>query len=236
MADPQRLNSLDRFRKQPGRLVLEEHSHCEVPAGCGGVVLRWRNPLAALHVTVRLYAPVQAVCFLDGQELQTGRIDLVPGPHVVAVVLEHVERDLIGGLLMFAATYDPKEYQRHLPAEVEEAPLTVLSESDGTWKFTLDPPPDDWTALAFDDRDWPALIRTSTPRHKSGDFGAGQLYYCEKAGATCLKLPEPEVGQIPWWRKLLGARPGKRMPPGPGNLWIRKTFEIPVPRLRAAQP
>jgi hypothetical protein len=38
------LNSLDRFRKHPGQLVLEEHGHCEVPAGCGGVVLRWRNP------------------------------------------------------------------------------------------------------------------------------------------------------------------------------------------------
>jgi hypothetical protein len=44
MSGEQRLNSLDRFRKQPGRLVLEEHSHCQVPAGCGGGVLRRRNP------------------------------------------------------------------------------------------------------------------------------------------------------------------------------------------------
>ena len=29
----QRLNSLDRFRKQPGKLILEEHGSCEVPAG-----------------------------------------------------------------------------------------------------------------------------------------------------------------------------------------------------------
>src|SRR5271166_5805199 len=148
----QRLNSLDRFRKQPGRLVLEEHSHCEVPAGCGGVVLRWRNPQSALHVTVRLYAPVKAVCCLDGEEVQTGRIDLVPGPHVAAVFLENVE--LSGGLLMFAATHDPKEYQRLRPADVEEAPLKVLSADDGTWKFTIEHPLDGWTALAFDDRDW----------------------------------------------------------------------------------
>src|SRR5947199_1939086 len=104
MSDQQQLNSVERFRKQPGRLVLEEHSHCEVPAGCGGVVLRWRNPLAALPVTVHLYAPVKPVCFLDGDELQTGRIDLVPGRHVAAVLLDNV--DLSAGLLMFAATHD----------------------------------------------------------------------------------------------------------------------------------
>jgi hypothetical protein len=236
MADPQRLNSLDRFRKQPGRLVLEEHGHCEVPAGCGGVVLRWRNPHAGLPVTIHLYAPVQAVCFLDGEQLQTGRVDLVPGPHVLAVFLEHVELDLVDGLLMFAATYDPKEYQQRPPAEVEEAPLKVLSAGDGTWKFTLQQPPDDWTALAFDDRDWPALVKSKTPQVKPGEFGAGQHYYCTTAGAACLRLPEPDGDPVPWWRRLLGDRPEKYLPPGPGNVWIRKPFEIPIPRLRDAQP
>ena len=38
-----RINTLSRYRGRPPRLVLEEHNHCEVPAGCGGVVLRWRN-------------------------------------------------------------------------------------------------------------------------------------------------------------------------------------------------
>ena len=32
-----RLNTLNRFRKHSPRLLLEEYSHCEVPAGCGGV-------------------------------------------------------------------------------------------------------------------------------------------------------------------------------------------------------
>jgi hypothetical protein len=35
-----RLNSLSRYTKRSPEYVLEEHSHCEVPAGCGGVVLR----------------------------------------------------------------------------------------------------------------------------------------------------------------------------------------------------
>ena len=43
-----RLNSLDQFRKQSSRLVLEEHSHCEVPAGYLGMqaeffVIEFRN-------------------------------------------------------------------------------------------------------------------------------------------------------------------------------------------------
>jgi hypothetical protein len=152
MADQQRLNSLDRFRKRPGRLVLEEHGHCEVPAGCGGVVLRWRNPAAAVPVTVHLYTPVKATCWIDGAEPQTSRVDLAPGPHAVAFALEQVDL-LADYLLLFAAVHDPKE-RRDQPADVSERPVKVLTAADGTWKFRLDPPPSDaWTAAAFDDRD-----------------------------------------------------------------------------------
>src|SRR5262245_22835845 len=109
----QRLHSLDRFRKQPGRLVLEQFSHCEVPAGCGGVVLRWRNPNAALPVMVHLYAPVRVACHVDGSQLASARTDLAPGRHVVTFCIKDV--DLSAGLLMFAATHDPKELQVSAP-------------------------------------------------------------------------------------------------------------------------
>ena len=66
MADEQRLNSVDRFRKKSERLVLEEHGHCEVPAGCGGVVLRWRTePEAAALAFAETYEAKRA----DLQEL-----------------------------------------------------------------------------------------------------------------------------------------------------------------------
>src|SRR5215212_3654195 len=100
----QELNSLSRFRKQPGKLVLEEHSHCEVPAGCGGVVLRWRNPQATIPLTLYLYTPRPSASFLDGAELNVARVTIAPGDHVIAVVLEAI--DLSGGLLMFAGRYD----------------------------------------------------------------------------------------------------------------------------------
>src|SRR5690348_5265123 len=102
MADEQRLNSIDRFRKQSDRLVLEAHGHCEVPAGCGGVILRWRNPNALQSAVLSFYAPVRADLFLDGQPPGRGRVDLTVGRHVLAVALENV--NLSAGLLLFAAT------------------------------------------------------------------------------------------------------------------------------------
>src|SRR5947209_16619792 len=132
MSGEQRLNSLDRFRKQPGRLVLEEHGHCEVPAGCGGVVLRWRNPFAALPLTVHLYSPAEVTWLVDGNKPPTARVDLAPGTHVFGFVIANA--DLSGGLLMCAAVYDPKRNQATPPAAVRESPLKVLTAADGTWK------------------------------------------------------------------------------------------------------
>lgn len=85
MAEKQELNSLNRFRKQSAKLVLEEHGHCEVPAGCGGVILRWRNPLVSRTVRVFCYTPNEAKLFMDGEELERGLTDLAIGPHLLCV-------------------------------------------------------------------------------------------------------------------------------------------------------
>ncbi len=50
-----RLNSIDRYVKRSPHFVLEEHGHCEVPAGCGGVVLRWLNPATTVPVRLELW-------------------------------------------------------------------------------------------------------------------------------------------------------------------------------------
>jgi hypothetical protein len=231
MADKQRLNSVERFRKKPERLVLEEHSHCEVPAGCGGVVLRWRNPTAVLPVTVHLYTPVKAICLLDGRKPETMRIDLAPGTHVVAVHIWDV--DLSAGLVMFSATHDPKGYQDQLPAGVVERPMKVVSAADGTWKFTLVAPPDDWAALAFDDGAWAALVRIPTPNLERGDHGSYQARACADQGAACLGLPIPSAKKklSSWWQRFLGRVPSSDAPPR-GGVWIRKVFEVPAPEHR----
>src|SRR5512146_292422 len=82
--DDLRLNALSRYSKHSSEYVLEVHSHCEVPAGCGGVVLRWRNPRDAIPVEIRAYTAGDAQCFLDGSPPTSAR-PLVPyGEHVLA--------------------------------------------------------------------------------------------------------------------------------------------------------
>jgi hypothetical protein len=231
MADGQDLNSLSRFRKQPGRLVLEEYSHCEVPAGCGGVVLRWRNPLTAVPILLYLYTPVPAACFLDQAEVRTGRADLSPGRHVVGLALENA--DLSAGLVLFAAVRQPTRAEGDSPDPAVEAAVRVLTADDGTWKGTLRRPANlDWLPPDFDDRDWLVLTRTPLSQPESGAAGAFRYGECVRRGAECLGLPSParaeEAGS--WWQRLLGlgaAPPPSR--PVTANVWIRKVFDIPPP-------
>ena len=212
MSDEPRLNSLDRFRKHPGRLVLEAYSHCEVPAGCGGAVLRWRNPLEAVPLVIHLYTPVATPCFLDGAELQTGLINLTPGPHVVAVALAGV--DLSAGLLMFAALHEPRSVKRKGSGPPVEQPVTVLSAGDGTWKFTLTAPADDgWKSAAFADSTWGTLVAVNIPQPEWKQYGALEHHGCTYRKAGGLGLPNPP-------------KRGKR-----GNVWVRKVFEVPAPRI-----
>jgi len=188
------------------RLVLEEHGHCEVPAGCGGVVLRWRNPLATVSVALYLYTPVEAECRLDAAAIQSGHIDLSPGWHVLTVALAKVS--LAGPLLMFVADHDPKKYQQLRPAAVAERPFKVVSLADGTWKFSTQPPPEGWAAPDFDDGAWPALAEVVTPKLTWQEHGSWQCHECTRQGAACL-----------------GRAGGSRK----GRVWVRKVFAIPGP-------
>jgi len=213
MSDEQQLNSLSRFRKQSGRLVLEEHSHCEVPAGCGGVVLRWRNPYAALPVSIHIYSAAPATCSFDGVEVQIGRMDLAIGLHVLALAIETV--DLSAGLISFVLRHEPKDYQRGKTAQTVDRPLNVLSAADGSWKYSLSIPAVEWTSVSFDDRDWQGLTRTSPPMLKQSDEGYYASRRCFELGAVCLGLPS-----------------GKH--PKRGKVWIRKVFEVSAPEERPA--
>jgi hypothetical protein len=206
MADEQQLNSLNLFRKRSDRLVLEEHSHCEIPAGCGGVVLRWRNPLAALPLSIHLYTRARGTCWIDGTEVQLGRLDLAPGRHVLTVAIEEEERR--GGLILFAAYHDPQEYSGRPKPPRGRGVRKVLTTSDGSWKYTLAAPPAEWTSLAFEDQSWPALVPAATPKLQSSDDGGYACRRCVELGAACLGLP-----------------PGPH--PKRGAVWIRKVFEIP---------
>jgi len=80
-----RLNSFDRFTKTSPRLLLEEHAHCEVPAGCGGVVLRWINPATGLPVLLDVFNPSHATLAIDGVAVTHSSLLLAPGRHVLSL-------------------------------------------------------------------------------------------------------------------------------------------------------
>ena len=65
-AEALRINKLHRFAKHSPRLVLHEYSHCEVPAGCGGVVLRWLDPATGRPCVIELGSvDLRACVWLD---------------------------------------------------------------------------------------------------------------------------------------------------------------------------
>lgn len=80
-----RLNSLDRWQKVSSTLILEQHSHCEVPAGCGGVVLRWRRPGDEVQVMVRTVPYAEEIVAFDGEALRPRQL-VRPGLHQLVVV------------------------------------------------------------------------------------------------------------------------------------------------------
>jgi hypothetical protein len=211
MADKPDLNSLNRFRKRPGRLVLEAHGHCEVPAGCGGVVLRWRNPHAIQPVMMWLWTPVKPACFIDGVAQNRIRFDLSPGRHAFAATLP--SPPLTAGLILLWIGPGDDVGQPGEPTDVTERAWTCVTADDGTWRFRLDDPGgDDWMTTAFDDRDWPALVEAPAPQLERGEEGAYQSARCLEHGAICLGLAP-------------AARAGATTP----TVHIRKVFDVPVP-------
>lgn len=83
--DELRLNRLHRYKKTSPRLALEVHSHCEVPAGCGGVVLRWRDADGPASISASFYvAGAEPKYTLDGDDFDAKRASVSPGRHVLA--------------------------------------------------------------------------------------------------------------------------------------------------------
>lgn len=103
-----KLNSLGRYGKGTSRLVLEEHGHCEVPAGCGGAVLRWRNPNSGLLFLLHAFGNDNGRILLDGAPPSSAR-PLVPfGEHVLSLaVTELVPGAVVPG---FAAIDDESQF------------------------------------------------------------------------------------------------------------------------------
>jgi hypothetical protein len=205
-----KLNSLSRYAKTSPLFILEEHGHCEVPAGCGGVVLRWRNPRAGVPFTMWLETDGAAEMYLDGTAPSSSR-PLVPfGTHVLG--FEIAAYDSAYTTLMFAGLYKPDEdihVQTTAPQGVAET--SVLSAADGSWTYSLDEPEDDaWARPGFDDAGWQPMVEQPERRPAEDPERDAEPYRVRKLkgfGAVGLGIP------------------GR----GGGRVWIRKVFTISDP-------
>ena len=201
-----RLNSLSRYAKETSKLVLEEHGHCEIPAGCGGVVLRWFNPSQSMPLEFWVYVDGEVKFALDGHALKSARPLVNYGEHVLAFVVSGFK--VTTGILMFAALSEIKSVT---PSD-EPARKVIVSDADGSWKYTLDTPHDDsWMQAGFDDEGWQTLVlkplaepavNASYPHQKLVEIGANGLGI--------------DTGET----KVFGADTS------PAQIWIRKVFHL----------
>jgi hypothetical protein len=197
------LNSLSRYSKRSNRLILEAHDHCEVPAGCGGMVLHWRNPKQGLPLTFRLYAGGPYQFFLNGQPLVSARPVVGFGEHVIGMVVQ--EFDPGGVVLLFAALFeekaDGKNYEERAAAEA----IQFLSGPDGSWKYCVAEPRDvAWQQAGYDDSGWMAMPPREW-RPKSTTGGSSD-YHAERLLS-------------------MGAR-GLGVAGQPARVWIRRKFSV----------
>lgn len=198
------LNSLGRYAKQSSRLILEQHSHCEVPAGCGGVVLRWRSEISELPVYVNLFSSGKSKLFIDGQSPDSAQAMISFGDHMLSLVLEEAPKD---GILAVSVVHEASRVLLN-SKQVGEV-VNVLSDADDTWKSTTVKPADDqWMKNGFDDSSWAALGLAEHPviekrrAYTRENMWEIRLRMALDAGAKCLRVSTP-TGQM-WVRRAFG--------------------------------
>ena len=200
-----------------------------MPAGCGGVVLRWYDPRAGVPVLFRAYIPGPSRIFLDGAALASSRPLVAPGHHVLAIELE---ASLPGqGLVTFSATYDPT------PGDEAGRARVLLSLPGGAWVFNTSPAPDDgWRVCDDDPSGWVPMVQSpmDTPDRKSGWGSWNRFDALTRLGAQPLGMPAERTdapqgargGALGRWLAAL-----REHPPAPpaAAVRIRTTFEVAAP-------
>lgn len=181
-----RLNSIDRYVKSSPRFVLEEHSGCEVPAGCGGVVLRWRD--AKTEVPVRMHVATMDVTEthirIDGGRLSSSRPLLVPGPHEITIDL--VAAANATAQFLFYARLAP---DTSLVTPGDAVPLLITA-ADQSWLWTELPDPAP-SAPVPAEAEWQPLVPGELPADKKAR--GYQVSRLARDGAAPLTTP----GRVP---------------------------------------
>jgi hypothetical protein len=172
-----KLNSIDRYTKSSrnSNFVLEEHGHCEVPAGCGGVVLRWRNPNAPLPVKLQLWLNVEPhKVAIDKNQPSSSRPLIQPGRHVLTISVQPDRQQSVQ--LLFSASIDQ-----------DPAVTLVTSQASPDWRWTDSEP--DWEAWLnpeFDTGSLNTVTGAALADEVITDYAVRKLL---NAGATAITTP-----------------------------------------------
>jgi hypothetical protein len=201
------VNDLERYTKSSDRLVLEDYSSCEVPAGCGGGILRWIDPLEALPLTLRLWSNGETDAFFDGAPTRSSRVEARPGPHLLAL---HVRPKIDGPAqlalaLRYSDATDPKGTFEPARSRSIGHEIAILSGRDVVMVATAAAPAgDEWKQIAFDHAGWAAL--TPEAAGKTGEREDWHLKFVKEAGAQVVALRRTR-----------------------GPIWVRCLFDVALP-------
>lgn len=184
--DDLQLNSIDRFVKTSERLVLEAHGSCEVPAGCGGVVLRWRDPNEGRPVAfvTALAARVETFA-VDGRPVAGNRTTIAAGTRVL-------------GLQLSEPGNEPGAFGLYAFVDLAGLPndddvLSVPTTGVGEWRFTTHDPGEGWAEPAFVDDHWSVLSATTVDTEAmSREAGSWSFERMVDRGVGLLELPASE--------------------------------------------
>ena len=207
--DEFKLNSLSRFSKKSLRLILEQYGHCEIPAGCGGFVMRWRKPGEPLMIflNVSSCAKKQALT-LDGEDASWYRQKVNWGTHVFTIIFQNV--DLTQGFLLFTAQIED-QYRHLLEPEGE---TDIFSKPDGKWKYTLSAPSSsDWRTADFDDSAWLTMVAKPMPNKYWHGLDASEYYQKDREkGAEDLGVDTKDeaVAEYVWVRRVFTIQPNSK--------------------------
>lgn len=155
--DELRLNTLHRFAKRSEELVLEQTSHCEIPAGCGGMILRWVKPARGISAIVDLRLDGRARLTIDGELRTNAVIQLVPGAHDVMLELETAAPTELAVRIQELVPRSGREriFLRTLPDGTWFASTTEPG-SEASWVALVDGRDDATPEMPIDGR-WPSL-------------------------------------------------------------------------------
>lgn len=200
-----RLNGL-RAERSP-RLVLEEYGHCEVPAGCGGAVLRWRRASDTPVTFLTFCRGGTLALSIDGVPLESSLALVAPGPHVLGCRITDIAA---GGGFVIIAALDARP--RHVRRDHDRGGRRVFarSEPDGSWTCLRAAPADDsWASPAFYDPAWTPMEEEADIVWDEDDRDLWRYDSVAESGARPLVIPAstPEL----WLRlPLIFEAPGEQ--------------------------